>query len=224
MTTTDVLIMVVMVFHRTKVGALPDYSLLCSYLACLVPSFASISGANSKSSVPHRLMIFIIIGIYLLVGVQISRRRHAFEAIEKDFIPLDDTTASTTALQDADESNVELRSQFRYENTAHPGIESLETMTLQPSTVPHNLNAMHSRTGSFYKGLSFRQYILMPLFFSLALLSVWIVPSINRIGSFIKPGFSSYPLLLCVGATGSLRGFWNGVIFVTIGLKTRERR
>lgn len=74
-----------------------------------------------------------------------------------------------------------------------------------------------------HASLSFRQYILMPLFFFLALLTVWVAPSTNRIEAFVNPGFSSYPLLVVVGATGSLRGFWNGVIFITIGMKSRNR-
>ncbi|KAK3379634.1 hypothetical protein B0T24DRAFT_663768 [Lasiosphaeria ovina] len=86
----------------------------------------------------------------------------------------------------------------------------------QPPTTPR-LQPMKS-------SLSFRQYILMPLFFFLALLSVWVAPTTNRVAAFASPSFSSYPLLLVVGATGSLRGFWNGMVFVTIGMKSRSTR
>lgn len=72
--------------------------------------------------------------------------------------------------------------------------------------------------------LSFRQYILMPLFFFLALLLVWVAPSTNRVASFVDPTFSSYPLLLTVGVTGSLRGFWNGIVFVVVGMRSWRRR
>jgi hypothetical protein len=64
----------------------------------------------------------------------------------------------------------------------------------------------------------------MPVFFFLALLTVWVAPSTNRVASFINPNFSSYPLLVAVGATGSLRGFWNGLIFITLGMKSRRKR
>lgn len=72
--------------------------------------------------------------------------------------------------------------------------------------------------------LSFRQYILMPLFFFLALLLVWVAPSTNRVASFINPSFNSYPLMLMVGITGSLRGFWNGIVFVVVGMRSWKRR
>ncbi len=72
--------------------------------------------------------------------------------------------------------------------------------------------------------LSFRQYILMPLFFFLAMLLVWVAPSTNRVATFINPSFFSYPLNLVVGVTGSLRGFWNGIVFVVVGMRSWKRR
>jgi prepilin signal peptidase PulO-like enzyme (type II secretory pathway) len=64
----------------------------------------------------------------------------------------------------------------------------------------------------------------MPLLFFVVLLAVWVAPTTNRISSFVDPKYLSYPLLLAVGATGSLRGFWNGVVFITIGMKERKRQ
>lgn len=64
----------------------------------------------------------------------------------------------------------------------------------------------------------------MPLFFFLALLSVWVAPSTNRFATFIDPSFGSYPLLLAVGISGSLRGFWNGLVFITVGIKSLRRQ
>ncbi|KIM95763.1 hypothetical protein OIDMADRAFT_133399 [Oidiodendron maius Zn] len=71
---------------------------------------------------------------------------------------------------------------------------------------------------------SFRQYILMPLMIFAAELAVWVAPTTNRIVSFIDPSYESYPLLMAVALTGSLRGFWNGVFFVAIGMKSRSRQ
>jgi hypothetical protein len=34
----------------------------------------------------------------------------------------------------------------------------------------------------------------------------------------------NYPLYLAVGAMGSLRGFWNGVVLIIIWLKERKRK
>ena len=72
--------------------------------------------------------------------------------------------------------------------------------------------------------VSFRQYILMPLMFFVVLLAIWVAPTTNRISAFINPDYISYPLLLAVGSTGSLRGFWNGVVFITLGIKERKRQ
>jgi hypothetical protein len=94
----------------------------------------------------------------------------------------------------------------------------------------HSITTTHSGAAILHSGLprrsslSLRQYILMPVFFFLALLTVWVAPSTNRVASFINPNFSSYPLLVAVGATGSLRGFWNGLIFITLGMKSRRKR
>ena len=62
----------------------------------------------------------------------------------------------------------------------------------------------------------------MPLMIFVVLLAIWVAPSTNRVASLINPTYISDPLLLAVGATGSLRGFWNGVVFITIGMKARK--
>ena len=64
----------------------------------------------------------------------------------------------------------------------------------------------------------------MPLMFFMVLLAIWVAPSTNRILAFINPEFKSYPLLLAVVSTGSLRGFWNAVVFITLGMKERRRK
>ncbi|KAL2267366.1 hypothetical protein VTJ83DRAFT_4643 [Remersonia thermophila] len=78
--------------------------------------------------------------------------------------------------------------------------------------------------GSAASSLSFRQYILMPLFFFIALLLVWMCPSTNRVAVFANPDFFSYELHLMVGITGSLRGFWNGIVFIVVGMRSWRRR
>jgi hypothetical protein len=72
--------------------------------------------------------------------------------------------------------------------------------------------------------VSFRKYILMPLMFFFLLLAIWVAPTVNRVASFINPNFVSFPLYLAVGSMGSLRGFWNGVVFMVIGMKERKRK
>jgi len=72
--------------------------------------------------------------------------------------------------------------------------------------------------------VSFRQYILMPLMFFVILLAIWVAPTANRVSAFIDPDYVSYPLLLAVGSMSPLRGFWNGVVFIAIGMKGRKRQ
>jgi hypothetical protein len=74
------------------------------------------------------------------------------------------------------------------------------------------------------RSVSFKEYILMPSLFFLALLATWVAPTINRVSTFIHPDYQSYSLLLAVSALGSLRGFWNGIIFITVGVKGWRRR
>lgn len=64
----------------------------------------------------------------------------------------------------------------------------------------------------------------MPSLFFLAMLATWIAPTINRISEFVNHKHGTYSLLLSVSTLGSLRGFWNGVIFITIGMKGWKRR
>jgi hypothetical protein len=56
------------------------------------------------------------------------------------------------------------------------------------------------------------------------LLAIWVAPTRNRVWSFVNLGQQSYALLLAVVSTGSLRGFWNAVIFITLGMKARKRQ
>ena len=69
-----------------------------------------------------------------------------------------------------------------------------------------------------------RQYLFMPVLFFIIMLATWVVPTINRVMAFVKPDVQSYGLMLAVGAMGSLRGFWNGVLFIAIGLKGWKRQ
>ncbi|EAQ87411.1 hypothetical protein CHGG_04030 [Chaetomium globosum CBS 148.51] len=107
------------------------------------------------------------------------------------------------------------------------------TLTTDIDTAPHNLKYPQPQYAASTatriipanpSSLSFRQYILMPLFFFLALLLVWVAPSTNRVASFVDPHSSSYPLMLTVGVMGSLRGFWNGIVFVVVGMRSWKRR
>jgi hypothetical protein len=163
--------------------------------------------------------------LYCLVGIEIVRRRRAIRAVSSGSVPLDDIVmaASQTSSSSFDNTVVmrgdfDVHSQPEQVLTSHSADESLISTSKYP--IPNSRRHHLPQRPS----LSFRQYILMPLFFFLALLSVWVAPTTNRVASFVNPSFSSYPLLLAVGTTGSLRGFWNGVVFITIGMKSWRRQ
>ncbi|KAL3476694.1 hypothetical protein BJX99DRAFT_227543 [Aspergillus californicus] len=70
--------------------------------------------------------------------------------------------------------------------------------------------------------VSLRKFLLMPILFFLALLTTWVTPTINRVYAFKNPGAEPYPLMVAVAALGSLRGLWNGIIFVSLRSKGRR--
>ncbi|KAL4999803.1 hypothetical protein BDV10DRAFT_183951 [Aspergillus recurvatus] len=72
-----------------------------------------------------------------------------------------------------------------------------------------------------HSAVSLRKFLLMPILFFLALLTTWVTPTANRIYAFRNPGQEPYGLMVGVAALGSLRGFWNGIIFVTMRSKGR---
>ena len=101
--------------------------------------------------------------------------------------------------------------------------EESPSLSIAPS---HSIQSRNNIVGhgAPISPVSFRQYVLMPLMFFVVLLIVWVPLTANRVSSFINPHFESWPLLLTVGATGSLRGFWNGIVFLIIGVKARKRQ
>lgn len=164
---------------------------------------------------PPRSSILVTIGLYLLVGIEIARRRRILRAISSNI----DSSAMEDTVPPAPNESCSNSTSAEYEDTIPPSSDDTPTITSKyyTSSAPR-INP--TKTSS----LSFRQYILMPLFFFLALLLVWVAPSTNRVASFINPSFSSYPLMLMVGITGSLRGFWNGIVFVAVGMRSWKRR
>ncbi|KAG7287194.1 hypothetical protein NEMBOFW57_006699 [Staphylotrichum longicolle] len=166
--------------------------------------------------VPIWSSIVITIGLYLLVGIEIARRRRILRAISSN---VDSSAIEDTVPPPPHDSSCSNSTSADYDDTIPPSSDDSPTITSKyyTSSAPR-INP--TKTSS----LSFRQYILMPLFFFLALLLVWVAPSTNRVASFINPSFSSYPLMLMVGITGSLRGFWNGIVFVAVGMRSWKRR
>ncbi|KAF8855790.1 putative cAMP receptor [Acephala macrosclerotiorum] len=170
---------------------------------------------------PIWLMIFIIMVLYALVGIEILKQKHVLKSIG---ITLDTLSSANDAHFNEFHAAVTNASpqpaHLAYDRNEKASIPSIEpTPHLSPSD-----SLAISRTPRHKSPVSFRQYILMPLMFFVVLLAVWVAPTTNRVCALINPNFVSYPLLLAVGSTGSLRGFWNGVVFIALGMKERKRQ
>ncbi|PMD45810.1 putative cAMP receptor [Hyaloscypha variabilis F] len=174
---------------------------------------------------PIWLTIFIVIILYLLVGFEILKQRRFFKSLGNEFVTLDsihniqlDNTVVTTI-----EGNVP-------SPTYHPNPHDSGKDLAFDTSATASTSSKRPPTGAFDNQpprrppVSFRKYILMPLMFFFLLLAIWVAPTVNRVASFINPDFVSFPLYLAVGSMGSLRGFWNGVVFMVIGMKERKRK
>jgi hypothetical protein len=162
-----------------------------------------------------RSSILITIALYLFVGIEIAKRRRILRSISSNIPPavVEDTVPPPTNDSCGSSTSAD------HDETQPNSVDESQTPTSK-YYASSTTRVVTAKTSS----LSFRHYILMPLFFFLALLLVWVAPSTNRVASFINPSFSSYPLLLMVGITGSLRGFWNGIVFVAVGMRSWKRR
>jgi hypothetical protein len=197
------------------VSLLP-YILLATFLTC--PFF-------------NRLTISIVLVIYCLIGIEITRLREDFKLTSDDHIAL--TSASTSVNNNPFDNSSSTVTTTVESNPSNKPTRIVESQITSQSSVKHvstprPLTSNH--TGPLntqspnQRRISFKQYILMPSLFFLALLATWVTPTINRVSAFVRPDYQSYPLLLAVSALGSLRGFWNGIIFVTMGIKGWKRR
>ncbi|KAL2840527.1 hypothetical protein BJY01DRAFT_20337 [Aspergillus pseudoustus] len=102
-------------------------------------------------------------------------------------------------------------------STASPSNESIQQRTNRD-----DLKHLEGPLIRQQSAVSLRKFLLMPILFFLALLTTWVAPTINRIYAFRHPGQEPYPLMVAVAALGSLRGFWNGIIFVSMRSKARK--
>lgn len=111
---------------------------------------------------------------------------------------------------------------------SHDGTESVSPLRPVDDFNSNKPNTSSSPSFNNHKwqanrsALSLRQYLLMPVMFFIVLLVIWVAPTTNRVLSFVEPSFVSFPLYLAVGATGSLRGFWNGIVFLAVGMRSRQ--
>ncbi|KAL3709034.1 hypothetical protein TMatcc_002823 [Talaromyces marneffei ATCC 18224] len=172
---------------------------------------------------PIWFLILIVMILYILVGVKVIKLRHQFIASHADHIALSSNVSINN--HSFDHSNTSVAVTVEVDIQTQPALSSDDqkgprSFINQPSSPsPVIFNHEHSRQSH----VSFRQYILMPMVFFLVLLATWVAPTINRISALVNPNHSSYSLMVAVGAMGSLRGFWNGVVFISIGMKSWRR-
>jgi hypothetical protein len=166
--------------------------------------------------------------LYFLVGIEILKQRHVFRSLGNEFVTLDSVNnASLNNYNGSVVTTIEANAPTpSHTFHSHGGKElAFETSgsTSTSSRRPADSIAFE-HIPPRRPPISFRQYILMPLMFFFLLLAIWVAPTVNRVASFINPDFQNYPLYLAVGTMGSLRGFWNGVVFIIIGMKERKRK
>lgn len=167
--------------------------------------------------------------IYCLIGIEIGRLRDGFKLTEDDHIALTSQSTSSRAFDNNDSTVTTI---VESDPNNKPGLvpeshiisqSSLERISTPQRSSKH-LNSGANHRPPLQRRMSFKQYILMPSLFFLALLTTWLTPTINRVSLFIHPDHHSYSLYLAVSALGSLRGLWNGIIFLTMGMKGWKRR
>lgn len=171
-----------------------------------------------------RLTIAAIIILYFIIGLEVFKLKSNFELLSNNHIPLGSTYIVEFDQQNNStaDNNVDMTSKSQSLHVA-------ETQDAEQFSI-NNTPAFRSRPSNSFTVklpkqslISFRHYILMPLIFFIVLLATWVPLTINRVYAFIDPGYVSYPLLLSVGTMGSLRGFWNGILFIAIGIKGWKR-
>lgn len=164
--------------------------------------------------------------LYILVGVRVIKLRHQFNVSHADHIALSSNISTNNYSFDHSDPvavTVEADIQTLPAPTSPSSFDKkgprsfIDKTSSSPSPIVLNDKAFRK------SHISFRQYILMPMIFFLVLLATWVAPTINRISALVNPNHSSYSLMVAVGAMGSLRGFWNGVVFISIGMKSWRR-
>ncbi|KAL4759375.1 putative cAMP receptor (Car4) [Aspergillus foveolatus] len=141
---------------------------------------------------PIWFLILVVFGLYIAIAHELFKLRHEL------MLTRDDCLVLSSSVSPSHESVVRI---------CHHDGKAVD----EPVPVVRQHSAV-----------SLRKFLLMPILFFLALLTTWVTPTINRIYAFRHPGQEPYGLMVGVAALGSLRGFWNGIIFVTMRSKGRS--
>jgi hypothetical protein len=170
--------------------------------------------------------------LYFLVGIEILKQRRYFKALDNEFVTLN--SVNNPSLDDHHNVNmcvIETVDANMMQPISPPSLQQGKELAYETSMSAASSSRQTPADSIAFdhepprrQPVSFRQYMLMPLMFFFLLLAIWVAPTVNRIASLVNPNFVSYPLYLAVGSMGSLRGFWNGIVFIVIGMKERKRQ
>ncbi|KAJ5666471.1 uncharacterized protein N7477_008919 [Penicillium maclennaniae] len=195
------------------------------------PSFKTTFPSIDRSTLTtmNRLTIAVIIIIYGIVGIKIWVVRSDIKLTSDDYGSLSSASTSSqpsdrivsTGTTNTLTTTVEPQSLNEAINAPNPQQITIQ-LGIERTSTPRPPSHMQSEPPR-QRSLSLRQYIIIPSLFFLVLLSTWIPPTIFRVRSFYHPAYASYSLLLATAILSSLRGFWNAVIFITMGVKGRRR-
>lgn len=174
-------------------------------------------------------MIVVIMLVYCLVGIKIWILHSDIRLASDDYSSL---AASSTSSQPSNRTTsttitsttTTFDPKFRIESPRSPDLPGSAVQSpVEGSSIPGQPTPAQPRPPR-QRRLSFRQYILIPLLFFSALLATWVAPTVYRVYLFVQADYVSYSLLLAVSVLSSLRGFFNAIIFLTMGMKGRRRR
>ncbi|KAF3013154.1 hypothetical protein E8E15_004111 [Penicillium rubens] len=145
---------------------------------------------------PVWLIIVIVLILYCLIGIEITRVRDEFKLSDDDHIAL--TSGNSASSVTTVEANSRRKPGFTPESTitSNTTEQDIEQDTIQrpypPGRAPTTYQTPQQRR------VSLRQYVIMPSLFFLAMLATWIAPTINRISEFVHRKHGTHSLLLAV--------------------------
>ncbi|KAJ5968960.1 hypothetical protein N7501_005208 [Penicillium viridicatum] len=141
---------------------------------------------------PVWLIIVIVLILYCLIGIEITRVRDEFKLSTDDHIALTSGN-STTSVTTTEEAN----SQRKHALTPESTIRTDDTEQNTSQHPPPSRKSITYQTPK-QRRVSLRQYVIMPSLFFLAMLATWIAPTVNRISEFVNHKHGTYSLLVSV--------------------------
>lgn len=211
-----------MMFDCFRLGASQNNILLCAHI------MSRLTKSSHWQTWSHvyccsRLAIFVVLFLHGIVGREILKQRYLFRFIGNEYATMDILNSASNGSFTHSNNDVAVTAKFNESShSVHIAklFEREETKSVSSSKSASHLHALRSRHSARrpqnQSTVSFRQYGPMSLMLFVVLLAIWVASTVKRIGAFIDPDFLSYPLLLAVGSMGSLRGFWNGVVFSSL--------